>query len=51
MVIDIHCHAGKGDILTAPWNTTAPIEPSFTVTTRCRIEKCAKPLGRFAFRC
>jgi uncharacterized protein len=27
MIIDIHCHAGKGDILTAPWNTTAPIEP------------------------
>jgi predicted TIM-barrel fold metal-dependent hydrolase len=27
MVIDVHCHAGQGDILTAPWNTTAPIEP------------------------
>jgi uncharacterized protein len=27
MVIDIHCHAGKGDLLTAPWNTNAPIEP------------------------
>jgi hypothetical protein len=27
MIINCHCHAGKGDILTAPWNTTAPIEP------------------------
>jgi predicted TIM-barrel fold metal-dependent hydrolase len=26
-VIDCHCHAGKGDIMTAPWNTDAPIEP------------------------
>jgi uncharacterized protein len=27
MVIDCHCHAGKGDGMTAPWNTDAPIEP------------------------
>jgi uncharacterized protein len=27
MVIDCHCHAGKGDLMTAPWNTDAPIEP------------------------
>jgi predicted TIM-barrel fold metal-dependent hydrolase len=27
MIIDCHCHAGKGDTLTAPWNTDAPIEP------------------------
>jgi predicted TIM-barrel fold metal-dependent hydrolase len=27
MVIDAHCHAGKGDLMTAPWNTDAPIEP------------------------
>jgi predicted TIM-barrel fold metal-dependent hydrolase len=26
MIIDCHCHAGKGDILTAPWNTDAPLE-------------------------
>src|SRR5580658_8327537 len=26
MVIDCHCHAGKGDLMTAPWNTEAPIE-------------------------
>ncbi|MBZ5613245.1 MAG: amidohydrolase family protein [Acidobacteriia bacterium] len=25
MVIDSHCHAGKGDRMTAPWNTDAPI--------------------------
>jgi predicted TIM-barrel fold metal-dependent hydrolase len=25
MVIDCHCHAGKGDIMTAPWNTDAPL--------------------------
>jgi uncharacterized protein len=27
MTIDCHCHAGKGDLMTAPWNTDAPIEP------------------------
>jgi predicted TIM-barrel fold metal-dependent hydrolase len=26
MIIDCHCHAGKGDALTAPWNTTAPLQ-------------------------
>jgi len=25
MIIDCHCHAGKGDRMTAPWNTDAPI--------------------------
>jgi predicted TIM-barrel fold metal-dependent hydrolase len=25
MIIDCHCHAGKGDIVTAPWNTDAPL--------------------------
>jgi uncharacterized protein len=25
MIIDCHCHAGKGDLLTAPWNTEAPL--------------------------
>jgi predicted TIM-barrel fold metal-dependent hydrolase len=25
MIIDCHCHAGEGDLLTAPWNTTAPL--------------------------
>lgn len=26
MVIDCHCHAGKGDGLTGPWDTDAPLE-------------------------
>jgi predicted TIM-barrel fold metal-dependent hydrolase len=26
MIIDCHCHAGTGDRLTAPWNTTAPLQ-------------------------
>jgi len=25
MIIDAHCHAGRGDLLTAPWNTIAPL--------------------------
>jgi len=25
MIIDCHCHAGKGDKMTAPWNTDAPM--------------------------
>ncbi|HEX2093056.1 MAG TPA: amidohydrolase family protein [Longimicrobiaceae bacterium] len=27
MIIDCHCHAGKGDGLTGPWDTDAPLEP------------------------
>jgi len=27
MIIDCHCHAGRGDILTAPWNTVADLAP------------------------
>jgi uncharacterized protein len=27
MVIDCHCHAGPGDGLSGPWDTTAPLEP------------------------
>lgn len=26
MIVDCHCHAGKGDKMTAPWNTNAPLE-------------------------
>lgn len=26
MIIDCHCHAGKGDLLTGPWHTNAPVE-------------------------
>ena len=25
MIIDAHCHAGRGDLMTAPWNTDAPL--------------------------
>jgi len=25
IIIDAHCHAGRGDRLTAPWNTAAPL--------------------------
>ncbi len=25
MIVDCHCHAGRGDLLTAPWNTAAPL--------------------------
>jgi uncharacterized protein len=27
MIIDAHCHAGRGDGLTGPWDTTAPLGP------------------------
>ena len=27
MIVDCHCHAGKGDGLTGPWDTAAPIGP------------------------
>src|SRR5262245_27487926 len=26
MIIDCHCHAGRGDGLTGPWDTIAPLE-------------------------
>jgi predicted TIM-barrel fold metal-dependent hydrolase len=26
VIIDCHCHAGKGDALTGPWDTAAPLE-------------------------
>jgi predicted TIM-barrel fold metal-dependent hydrolase len=26
MIVDCHCHAGKGDRMTAPWNTVAPLK-------------------------
>jgi predicted TIM-barrel fold metal-dependent hydrolase len=26
MIVDAHCHAGHGDVMTAPWNTDAPLE-------------------------
>jgi hypothetical protein len=26
VIVDAHCHAGRGDLLTAPWNTIAPVD-------------------------
>jgi uncharacterized protein len=39
MIIDCHCHAGKGDQMTAPWNTDAPIEPYLRRAKRAGIAK------------
>jgi len=39
MIIDCHCHAGKGDRLTAPWNTDAPIEPYLRRARAAGIDK------------
>src|SRR5439155_9965303 len=33
------CHAGKGDLLTAPWNSNAPIEPYLRRARRAGIDK------------
>ena len=33
MIVDSHCHAGKGDGLTGPWDTDAPLE---AYLRRCR---------------
>lgn len=39
MILDCHCHAGKGDRMTAPWNTDAPIEPYLRRARRAGIDK------------
>jgi predicted TIM-barrel fold metal-dependent hydrolase len=39
MIIDCHCHAGKGDRMTAPWNTDAPIVPYLRRARRAGIDK------------
>lgn len=39
MIIDCHCHAGKGDLMTAPWNTDAPIEPYLRRAQAAGIDK------------
>jgi predicted TIM-barrel fold metal-dependent hydrolase len=39
MIIDCHCHAGKGDRMTAPWNTDAPIKPYLRRARRAGIDK------------
>jgi len=39
MIIDSHCHAGPGDLMTAPWNTNAPIEPYLRRARAARIDR------------
>ena len=39
MIIDCHCHAGKGDLLTAPWNTDAPLGPYLRRARRAGIDR------------
>jgi predicted TIM-barrel fold metal-dependent hydrolase len=39
MIIDCHCHAGKGDLLTDPWNTDAPLEPYLRRARAAGIDK------------
>ncbi|HTA81234.1 MAG TPA: amidohydrolase family protein [Terracidiphilus sp.] len=39
MIVDCHCHAGKGDRMTAPWNTDAPIGPYLRRAHRAGIRK------------
>lgn len=39
MIIDCHCHAGKGDILTAPWNTKADLGPYLRRARRAGIAR------------
>jgi predicted TIM-barrel fold metal-dependent hydrolase len=37
MIIDSHCHAGKGDGLTGPWDTAAPLDKYFARAARAGI--------------
>ena len=39
MIVDFHCHAGRGDLLTAPWNTAAPLESYLRRAKRAGIER------------
>ena len=39
IVIDCHCHAGKGDRMTAPWNTIAPLKHYLRRARRAGIDK------------
>ena len=39
MIIDCHCHAGKGDLLTAPWNTVADLGPYLRRARAAGIDK------------
>jgi predicted TIM-barrel fold metal-dependent hydrolase len=39
MIIDTHCHAGKGDGLTGPWDTNAPLERYLRRATQAGIRR------------
>src|SRR5215813_5852594 len=39
MIIDCHCHAGKGDGLTEPWDTSAPLKDYLVRAARAGIER------------
>ena len=39
MIIDCHCHAGKGDGLTGPWDTAAPLSRYLLRASRAGIDR------------
>src|ERR1041384_520677 len=39
MIIDCHCHAGKGDGLTGPWDTNAPLAKYMQRASRAGIDR------------
>ncbi|TMQ12515.1 MAG: amidohydrolase [Deltaproteobacteria bacterium] len=39
MIVDCHCHAGAGDGLTGPWDTTAPLDRYLDRASRAGIDR------------
>jgi len=39
MIIDCHCHAGRGDGFTGPWDTAAPLRDYLRRATRAGIDR------------
>jgi len=39
MIIDAHCHAGHGDLMTDPWNTVAPLDLYWKRARRAGIDR------------
>lgn len=39
MIVDCHCHAGKGDGLTGPWDTDAPLDRYLARASRAGIDR------------
>ena len=39
MIIDSHCHAGKGDGLTGPWDTNAPLDDYLRRARACGVDR------------